>query len=286
MSRPRLDDLDVTRLSRVATSRDVIGRESADAAVLASLTAAGLQDVTACDAMHGGLVRHVLAGDAPFLLVQDAAARASFGTIGIRGAFPGFDPARMIHVGARNARDALWAMEEGVKAGLHVIGEIEGSPRALDFTATRRLEHFAQAACVGCMLVRVGSGTATHGSSGARRRWRVSARPSLPDPFDPRAPGRPRWCLELLRARDRAPGRWIVEPDRDGCDAGFDARSDAKVDAKGDVGRSAGAAHRLRLVPPLAAGDLGAGAGPAAAGGDPALGGGAGRVVAFPGRAA
>ena len=255
--RPCLNDLDVSRLSRAVAAGP--GEEDD---VLLSLLAPGLQDVSAPDAAHGGLVRHAMGAAGPVLLVQDAAARASFGTMGIRGLARGFDPARLIHVSARNARDALWAMEEGVKAGLQVVGEIEGTPRALDFTATRRLEHFSQAARTGCMLVRVGAGTATHGSSGARRRWRVAAHPSEPDPFDPRAPGRPRWCLELTRARDRAPGRWIVEP---GCDGGSD---------EGLPGEEPSAPHRLRVVPALALGDVPAGEA-ARAGGDGA------HVVAF-----
>ena len=48
----------------------------------------------------------------------------------------------LIHVEARDARDALWAMEEGLRcAGAvgAVIGELWGDPAALDFTATRRL---------------------------------------------------------------------------------------------------------------------------------------------------
>lgn len=237
-----------------------------DGDVLEALASHGLQDVSAPGAAHGGLMRHVLSsvgngqgedGQAPFLLVQDARARARFGTPSIRGGFAGFDPARMIHVLARNAAQGLWAMEEGVKAGLHVVGEIEGTPRALDFTATRRLEHFSQALGVTCMLVRLGPEAVTHGSSGARRRWRVSAEPSRADPYDPHAPGAPRWSLELTRARDRAPGRWLVEADHE-----------------------AALPHRLRVVPALAAGDVDA---------RPAKSGRAGGVVAFPagrGRAA
>ena len=49
--------------------------------------------------------------------------------------------ANLIHVEARDARDALWAMEEGLRCAAlsAVIGELWGDPRALDFTATRRL---------------------------------------------------------------------------------------------------------------------------------------------------
>ena len=54
---------------------------------------------------------------------------------------PGLPAQNLIHVEARDARDALWAMEEGLRCAAlsAVIGEIWGDPRALDFTATRRL---------------------------------------------------------------------------------------------------------------------------------------------------
>ena len=61
-------------------------------------------------------------------------------------------------------------------------------------------------------VVRIG-GTAN--LSGARMRWRIASRPSLPHPFDPRAPGTPAWDAELFRARGAAPGRWMVRHDPD-----------------------------------------------------------------------
>ena len=71
---------------------------------------------------------------------------------------PGLPSQNLIHVEARDARDALWAMEEGVRcAGLSaVIGELWGDPRALDFTATRRLAVAAERYGVACWLVRLG----------------------------------------------------------------------------------------------------------------------------------
>src|SRR5690554_2448570 len=45
----------------------------------------------------------------------------------------------IIHVTAASAKDALWAMEEGLRCPslMGVIGEITGDPAALDFTASR-----------------------------------------------------------------------------------------------------------------------------------------------------
>ena len=118
----------------------------------------------------------------------------------------GFGP-DLIHVEARDARAALWAMEEGLRCSAlgGVIGELWGDPRALDFTATRRLAVAAERSGVPAWLVRFG-GTAN--LSGARMRWRVASAPSLAHEFDPRAPGAAAWDAELFRARGAAPGRW------------------------------------------------------------------------------
>jgi protein ImuA len=103
----------------------------------------------------------------------------------------------------------LWAMEEGLRcSGLAcVIGELWGNPRALDFTATRRLAVASERSGVAAFLVRLG-GTAN--LSGARMRWRIASAPSLPNDLDPRAPGAPAWDTELFRARGSPPGRWTV----------------------------------------------------------------------------
>lgn len=122
---------------------------------------------------------------------------------------PGLPGIDLIHVEARDARDALWAMEEGLRcSGLSsVIGELWGDPAALDFTATRRLAVAAERSGVHCWLVRLGG----HANlSGARMRWRVASAPSLANPLDPRAPGTPVWDAELFRASGMAPGRWTV----------------------------------------------------------------------------
>lgn len=127
---------------------------------------------------------------------------------------PGLAAQDLIHVETRDARDALWAMEEGLRcAGLSaVIGELWGDPRALDFTATRRLAVAAERSGVPCWLVRFG-GMAN--LSGARMRWRIASAPSLPHPFDARAPGAPAWEAELFRARGFTPGRWSIAHDAD-----------------------------------------------------------------------
>jgi protein ImuA len=175
------------------------------------------------DGGWAGFLLPQLAADKPVLWVQDRMAIREAGRIhpaglGIRD---------LIHVGARDGRDALWAMEEGLRCPAigAVIGELWGDPASLDFTATRRLAVAAERSQVPCWLVRLG-GTAN--LSGARMRWRVASSPSLPHPFDFKAPGAPAWDAELFRARTlktdhppdgsfspSAPGRWDVAYEAD-----------------------------------------------------------------------
>jgi protein ImuA len=141
----------------------------------------------------------------PLLWVQDRMAILESGRIHP----PGLPSKEIIHVEARDARDALWAMEEGVRCAAlsAVIGEIWGDPKVLDFTATRRLAVASEQTGVGCWLVRLG-GIAN--LSGARMRWRIASAPSLINQLDTRAPGSPAWDADLFRARAMPPGRWSI----------------------------------------------------------------------------
>ena len=141
----------------------------------------------------------------PILWVQERMAILEAGRVHP----PGLPSQNLIHVEARNARDALWAMEEGVRCSALscVIGEIWGDPRVLDFTATRRLAVAAERHGVAAFLIRLGG----HADlSGARMRWRIASAPSLLDELDPRAPGLPAWDAELFRARGSPPGQWRI----------------------------------------------------------------------------
>ena len=152
-----------------------------------------------------GFLLAQLAADKPLLWVQDRMAILESGRIHPPG-LPGQD---LIHIEARDARDALWAMEEGVRCAAlsAVIGEIWGDPRALDFTATRRLAVASERSGTPCWLVRLGG---TPNLSGARMRWRIGSAPSLANALDPRASGTPAWDVDLFRARTMPPGRWIA----------------------------------------------------------------------------
>ena len=141
----------------------------------------------------------------PLLWVQDRMALLESGRIHP----PGLPTQNLIHVDAPDARDALWAMEEGLRCPSlsAVIGEIWGDPKTLDFTATRRLAVASERSGVAAFLIRLGG----HANlSGARMRWRIGSAPSLINPLDPRAPGIPTWDVELFRARGMPPGRWSV----------------------------------------------------------------------------
>jgi len=146
----------------------------------------------------------------PLLWVQDRMAILESGRIHP----PGLPTQKLIHVEARDARDALWAMEEGLRCSAlsAVIGEVWGDPKALDFTATRRLAVASERSGVAAFLIRLGG----HANlSGARMRWRIASAPSLANDLDPRAPGLPAWEAELFRTRGMPPGRWSVTHEAD-----------------------------------------------------------------------
>lgn len=114
---------------------------------------------------------------------------------------------RLIHVVADKDEDALFALEEAVRCRevAFVIGELAGSPRALDFTASRRLTLAAEKHGVPLTLVRLDG---TRDLSSARQRWAVQAAPSALPEWNRQAPGIAAWQAELFRARRHPPGSW------------------------------------------------------------------------------
>lgn len=153
----------------------------------------------------------------PLLWVQDAASIRLTG----RPYRPGLPPAlrhRIIHVQAKTCEDALFALEEGVRCRdlACVIGEVAGNPRALDFTASRRLSLAAERHGVPLFLVRL---DAARDLSSARMRWQVRPAASASPRWNPAAPGAPAWHAELFRSRSHAPGEWMVQALPDGLSA-------------------------------------------------------------------
>ncbi|WP_336985563.1 recA-like protein [Altererythrobacter aquiaggeris] len=157
-------------------------------------------------------VRNTACDSAPLLWVQDRKSIREMGRMFLHG-LPAAAGRDIVHVAAQDGREALWAMAEGLKCPSlgAVIGEIHGDPRALDFTATRRLAVAAERYGVPAFLLRV---SGNPDLSGARRRWRAASRPSLPHPHDENAPGMPVWSLDLFRARDMPPHIWEASYDQ------------------------------------------------------------------------
>jgi protein ImuA len=161
------------------------------------------------------------------LWVQDRAALK----LGGRPYRPGLPEAfrhRLIHVVCESCEDALFALEEGLRCRdlAAVIGEVAGNPKALDFTASRRLTLAAERYGVPLWLVRL---NAAHDLSSARMRWDVRAAPSPHPRWNRDAPGTPAWHAELFRARMHPPGTWILRDDGLALVAARDARDDAAV---------------------------------------------------------
>jgi protein ImuA len=151
----------------------------------------------------------------PVLLVTEKA------TVGEAG-FPygpaldgfGLPAGRLIVVRAAKPQEALWAFEEGLRCrGLAAaLAELNGNPRALDLTASRRLALRAGEEGVTGLLVRQ-AGRPEPGA--ATTRWCVTPRPSaLPDGF-PEGIGRPAWHLDLERNRSGTTGAFDLEWDHD-----------------------------------------------------------------------
>ena len=176
--------------------------------VLPAPSSPTLSEIFSSHPRDGGWTGFLLAQletEKPLLWVQERLAILESGRVHP----PGLPSQNLIHVEARDARDALWAMEEGLRcSGLSaVIGEIWGDPKALDFTATRRLAVASERSGVAAFLIRLGG----HANlSGARMRWRIASAPSLANDLDAKAPGVPAWDAELFRARGMPPGRWTI----------------------------------------------------------------------------
>jgi protein ImuA len=144
----------------------------------------------------------------PLMWVQDKAA-IKLGGRPYRAGLPKAFRHRLIHVVADKCEDALFALEEGLRCRelAAVIGEVAGNPKALDFTASRRLTLTAEKHGVPLWLVRL---DANRDLSSARLRWDVRAAPSPHPRWNRDSPGIPTWQAELFRARIHPPGTWIL----------------------------------------------------------------------------
>ncbi|MDB5542028.1 MAG: hypothetical protein JWQ89_3755 [Devosia sp.] len=112
----------------------------------------------------------------------------------------GVDAAQIIIGRVENMTELLWAMEEAIacRAVAGVIADLARHPKALDFTVSRRLSLRAAAAGTSAFLLRYGR---EREASAAKLRWRISPALSGAVEFDPRAPGPPRFLIEIEKGR-------------------------------------------------------------------------------------
>jgi len=123
--------------------------------------------------------------------------------------FFGLDPSRLLFIRCATDRECLWAMEEGLRIG-GVAAVIGARPKAMDLTASRRLQLAAEQANTPVFLLRNYSDGA---QSAAVTRWRISPAPSAHDEFGFFAYAR--WRVALEYARGGKTGEWVMEWNHD-----------------------------------------------------------------------
>jgi protein ImuA len=126
----------------------------------------------------------------------------------------GLHPDRVIYAEVGDEKSVLACFEEGLRHGgmAGVVGEVA----KLSMTASRRLQLVAEASGTMAIAIRRWRRMTEASDFGqptaSATRWRISALPSAPLPV-PRV-GRPRWLVELIRARAGECADFIV----DACD--------------------------------------------------------------------
>lgn len=136
----------------------------------------------------------------------------------------GIEPARLLHVAAKNEKDMLWALEEGLSSNAFplIIGCYSQKEKLYDFTASRRLSLRAsrQGSTVFILRHHKGSeGKALNNTTAATTRWQVRSAPSRATYHrNARMPamGRPRWHITLTKCKGgKAPSNWQLEWDHE-----------------------------------------------------------------------
>jgi protein ImuA len=129
----------------------------------------------------------------------------------------GIDPKAVVVIRAHTIVELLWAAEEalaciGVAA---VIADVATDPKALDFTASRRLGMRATQSRTTFFLLRYGLGRT---ASAARMRWHLTPALSGEVRFDPREPGESRWRLTLEKGlwHGKPNGEWLLSWTKNG----------------------------------------------------------------------
>jgi len=193
----------------------LMGAEKPDGdGAISAMTRAGLYEVRAADfraipAAWGFLLAMASGAKGALVWVEGPERLAPFGVVYAPGLQAlGIDPSRLVIVRAAKSRDALWAMEEALRAGVGaVIGE---RPKGLHLTASRRLHLAAEKAESRVFQLRASEDGLP---SPAIARWRVAPMPPSRDRFGFVAA--PRWHAVLERVRGGAVGEWVVELDHE-----------------------------------------------------------------------
>lgn len=130
----------------------------------------------------------------------------------------GVDPECVVLCRPETLIELLWAIEEAIacRAVAAVVADIGSEVKALDFTASRRLSLRTAAAGSSVFLIRYGQ---QREATAARLRWRIGPTVSSEPVFDARAPGGPRWRVELEKGRLGSKGDptdWMLDWTEDG----------------------------------------------------------------------
>lgn len=110
---------------------------------------------------------------------------------------------RILFVETTQARDVLWAMEEGLREKR--FAAVFGEGIAADLTASRRLQLAAES--VGKAALLLTPSAKRPPLSAAATRWRVTPLPSRTDEKAPKA----RWLVELIRCKGGNAHAWTLD---------------------------------------------------------------------------
>lgn len=184
-----------------------------------------------------GLARRHVTGKRPAVLWLTGPVEAGEAGLvyGAGLAFFGLDPERLVIGRMKAVADLLWTAEEalGCAGVAAVVADIAGYPKALDFTASRRLALRAARSGASVFLSRTGP---EKPASAAFMRWQVEPAPSGVAAFDARAAGPARFSVSLERSGSGLRGDWLLEWHNDGFgEIGRDAEPGVRPAASGAV---------------------------------------------------
>lgn len=171
--------------------------------VIHEFTSMGYEDTAATDSFSASIVSKIVKAGEPILWITKS---REIYPVGLKDF--GIEPERIVFVEMPKDKDALWAMEEGLKIrGLSVaICEVTDA----DLTATRRLQLAVEESGATGFLMRLNPRQI--GSSSCFASWQVT---SIPSHFENGIPGvgLPRWEVELKKIRNGTPSKWQIEWD-------------------------------------------------------------------------